>query len=165
MDDRTLQSSWYQTLHARQKDCVVFRNLVSPSCVGTDCGQSISRDVVTSTVDNVPVAPTLLPGSKVWVYPKYRLLAGIDSMTLQGFPVAKHKKMLEDFDHHLFFQLGGNMMSATVVLAIVTSFICSVHWGDAAYRDKEDGSGLVDLTGDDDEVLGALQALKRARHR
>ena len=121
---------------------------------GADVGQSIER-IGKSTIENdLLLAPTLLPGSKIWLMfgnkktdPKgkmteERLLLGEEMMAIQGFPVTKLIRS-DVYDLAFYADLAGNSFSGTVILAMLASVVWSTPW--AKEVDDEEISSSADV--------------------
>ena len=57
-----------------------------------------------------------------------RLQLGRESMMIQGFPLQKVPSLVQRTEESLMASLGGNMMAATVPLAILLSMFEAIHW-------------------------------------
>ena len=98
-----------------------------------DLAQSITRLVVSNCSGDKHGAPTQLPRQILWVEAPVgaRLLLGREPLAMQGFPTAKVEDILDEAGDMLMQDLSGNMMSLTIVLAIVMSLFTSLSWADS----------------------------------
>ena len=133
-----VQSQWYETLCARQKDILAFHQVKNKSrpnkLPGADLGQSISRTPTTTSVKGNIVAPTLLPGSFLWLSSASptrspRPLLGVEALSVQGWPIlqSRWKPLLEEHSSAFLANLAGNAFPGTVVVAMVCSIIFAME--------------------------------------
>ena len=116
-----------------------------------DLSQSITRLVVSSRHGTRHVAPTQLPKQTLWLERPHglRLMLGREALALQGFPVTKVRSLLLDMaGETLMLDLSGNMMSLTVVLAMVMALFTSISWAGSTASDAPAAT--------EEEVLAAL---------
>jgi len=106
----------------------VFNHNFHAGAEGCDVSQSIYRAALSSKVGSSTVAPAILPGSKVWWYPKARLQLGIESLSMAGFPIWRRDDLIQKYDDELLQSLAGNAFSGTVVAALLGAFMVATPW-------------------------------------
>lgn len=162
-----VQSEWHETLCARQKDILAFHQSKNKNKVhklpGADLGQSISRTPTTTAArsNGHIIAPTLLPGSFLWLSSNTperssRPLLGPEALSVQGWPIL-HKRwsrMLEDNSSSFLQNLAGNAFPGTVVLALVCSIIFAAEVNEAVASAEETTQ---------QEAMGAFELFQRIR--
>ena len=160
----TSKSQWFNTLTGREQDLLpYFQKTVhkdSRLVTGADIGQSIESIGKTTIDGGKLLAPTLIPGSKIWLMfgqkrtdPKgamkeERLLLGEEMMMIQGFPVTRISRR-DIFDQNFYADLAGNSFSGTVILAMLASLVAATPWV------QDDGDEEISSSAD---VAAALAA-------
>lgn len=131
-DSGLAQSPWYPTLSSRQRSALQFSQNERPGdTMCRDISQSLQRIRYSKKVDERHVAMCQIPEQLVWLeVPGHhpRLQLAIESLMLQGFPLQKVPTLCEKTSEHTMAALAGNMMAATVPLAIIASLFESVTW-------------------------------------
>ena len=61
------------------------------------------------------------------------MLLGRESMALHGFPIERMRAWCDDVGEPVCQQLGGDMMTLPVVLAILSSIVAALSWRAAPY--------------------------------
>ena len=139
----TVKSSpWYSRLPSLQKTVLLYslREKTPIDAIARDVSQNMGRirySTKTTNIDGIGpcpprhVAPTQMPGQVMWLnLPTQppRLQLGRESLILGGFPIAKVPSLVERTSEGTMMSLGGNMMSAPVLLALLVSIFESVAW-------------------------------------
>ena len=82
------------------------------------------------------VFPTQVPKQVCWLSQERcveRLLLGREAMALHGFPIGKMSAWCDEVGEPVCKQLGGDMMTLPVVLAILSSIVAALSWRAAPY--------------------------------
>ena len=146
--DSTRSSEWFNTIHYRQRDIIEYwqaNNEQSTTIGGVDISQSPGRSPQTAFVEKSIVAPTLLPGSHVWLsfpdpgsgasaqeathdrLPCERLLVPAEHFLLQGFPIFDFEDLIREHSN-VIAGMAGNMFTTTVVAAIMCGILAVTPW-------------------------------------
>ena len=129
------KGAWWATLACRQKDALAFycRKHGVATDHAVDVSQSISRlchGVAAS--DGRMLAPTLLPGTQLWLTRLERLMVGQEACLVQGWPLTEPawaaRADASGESSAFFAGLAGNAFPATVFAALMTGFIFGTEW-------------------------------------
>ena len=136
LPEDTKQSPWYKTLSPSQKNSLLFSYTEKPDCIMRDINQSLSRirysKVATGSYDR-HLAPCLMPSQVVWLAGHGpgqgpRLLLGREALRIQGYPEARVPQLIGKTPEATMMSIAGNMMSATVPLAILMAAFAALPW-------------------------------------
>ena len=148
VNKETAASKWFHVLTERELESLAVWQSEHPSArgcaiAGVDVGQSADRPPSTQSKETTSTtfccAPTILPGSKLWLcYPKdvqdkdkvigdERLLTANEALTLQGWP-AGWEDLLDRTADTIKFDLAGNAFTSTVALSVFASLMCAIDW-------------------------------------
>ena len=132
-EDSTWKSSpWFQTLAKLQQNALEFSQAQqSGNTICRDISQSLSRLRYSKQVEGRHIAMCQMPGQVVWLETKNcspRLQLPIESCIIQGFPVGKVPALCQKFSGALLASMAGNMMGATLPLAILLSLFEAAQW-------------------------------------
>lgn len=176
-----VESSWYSTLAAREKDIIGFHQHVRRGVLGetasaarlaiVDVGQSISQMTYgTLGEDGRLLAPTILPRSKLWISlhsgdafcnlrEQHRLMHGAEAMMANGWPTndCRFKSLVEKQKHTLLLNLAGNSFPSTIIVAIVAALLFSAEYGEVLDESAQPARASRD------DAADALRLLKRSR--
>ena len=125
---------WFQTLTRQQQDVVCYSLKVDPSNIlFRDVSQSLGQTRVSTSDGATHCAAAVLPNQMMMVFADdqpHRLLLGREALVLQGFPSGKPSlsELIDATPEVLMADLGGNMVSTTVMLAMAMAAISSVPW-------------------------------------
>ena len=125
-------SPWYPTLAKYQRSVLQFSQAQQASnTMCRDISQSLQRIRYSKIVDDRHVAACQMPGQVVWLEKPEcppRLQLPIESLIIQGFPAQKVPVLCEQASGTVIASLAGNMMAATVPLAVLISLFESAQW-------------------------------------
>lgn len=122
----TAESRWYSSLlQEREKTGLAAHILCWPSLTTLDTSQS---------VDRMPTGfdwllPTIIPGGRTWLRlegQEERCLCGIESLSLQGYPMDLLKVLQRtnpEISDSLLADMGGNAFSCPIVVGFLASII------------------------------------------
>ena len=124
---------WYGTLPTGLQEVLKYSRAEVPK------GQALLRDIsnginkirYSKVVGGRHVAMCQYPEQLVWVETadqEPRLLLGVESMMIQGFPVSVVPRLVESTSDCLLKTLAGNMMASVLPLAILQSLFVSLAW-------------------------------------
>ena len=127
-DTSTQRSTWFGTLTAREKDCLVCSMHMYPEDEAFDISQSIYRVPKSSTLRSrqgvgFVVGPAILPRALVWWRKEARLQLGFESLMLAGFPIARRPDLSRQFSNEQLQNLAGNCFSAMIITAIFACYL------------------------------------------
>ena len=126
--EATAASPWLKTLTAREQDCLICNMHLFPEVGGFDVSQSIYRKYQSLTVHGVTVSPAMIPKAVLWWVSRARLQIGYESMVLAGFPVARHRGLVDKHGDEVLKDLAGNCFSGTLIVAIFLAFCVLTPW-------------------------------------
>ncbi|CAK0863930.1 unnamed protein product, partial [Prorocentrum cordatum] len=125
-------NEWFQTLSARQKDCLIYYKSTAPDMITLDINPRFDRCVkpVGTTTQ------TLTPSMVMWVFQGKkgdqgkgsRLMLGFEAMRLQGFPTEWIESGDWKENDSKLVDLAGNAFSATVFAAIEIAVLATVKF-------------------------------------
>lgn len=160
-DDRSRNSPWFGTLSQRERGALAYSQAMAPSKVCRNVAMSVNRvatshQETTASGQVLHISPALLPTHQLWVdapaMGSPRLLLGREALRLQGFPVGLRPDLLGAFSESLMTDLAGNMMTLTIVLALVMSSVAALPW-------DADGASAGAQPSSEHEVEDVLQML------
>ena len=165
-------SPWFETLCARQRDNLAFHQVKNKGAdaassgrlMGADLGQSISRiSSTTRARTGQIVAPTLLPGSFLWLSSRTptrapRPLLGVEALSAQGWPAlqTRWKDMVGEQPSAFLANLAGNAFPGTVVMALVCALVFAAEVHERRPGTAEDN----DIATSAEDVLAACTLLE-----
>ena len=131
-DQETKDSPWYQHLPAREKECACFARAMQGENAVADISKSITHMAYGFTEESNKqklMLPTIMPGAKIWVQPRHRLLLGRELLMCQGYPVSALPPSRKDGDHEeLMCDLAGNAFPGTMIMAATVALLAHVPW-------------------------------------
>ena len=124
---------WYGTLPTGLQAVLKYSRAEVPKgqALLRDISNGINRIRYSKVVDGRHVAMCQYPEQLVWVETadqEPRLLLGVESMMIQGFPVSVVPRLVESTSDCLLKTLAGNMMASVLPLAILQSLFVSLAW-------------------------------------
>lgn len=140
------ESPWFGTLSNLSQNVLCLSVLSYPpsEVLAHDVSQSIRRCRTSKMMDGFGISSAagkmqhvmfaMMPEQQVFLTldgGPHRMLLGEECMMIQGFPIAKVEKLVNNTDQHTMMQLGGNMMATPVLLGLMVSFFESVLWQDS----------------------------------
>jgi site-specific DNA-cytosine methylase len=129
----TTASDWFKTLANLQTNVLTFSQAEHPrNMLCRDIGQSTSRVRYSQrSEDGSFIAFCQMPGQVAWIEPlvgEQRLQLGRESLLLQGYPIAKVPRLVEKTSERVMQEIGGNMMAATLPLAVLQALFIALPW-------------------------------------
>ena len=157
------ESPWFSTLTMREKSALAFSYAEKErDVIHRDISQSVSRVRVSHQVtdrndESKHVSCCQLPGQTMWldlsqlpgnqVTP--RIMLGREALTIQGYPISLVPRLINTSTESLMGDIAGNMMAATVPLALIMSLLASLPWtaqgGDALRSSDDDVNAAMAL--------------------
>ena len=158
-----VQSLWYSTLPAREKDLLAYHQYRTAGTdtaatsrrKATDLHQSIDQFTWAACGPNDKVhVPTILPQAKLWVScEQHRMLTGAESLAFQGWPIydPRFAELLKNESNNNQQDLAGNAFPTTCIVACVVAIIFA---GDVKEEDESSSTAA--------DVQKALQLMKHS---